>query len=367
MIVSTVTKQSPLRDLEVAAGATLGEWFGWELPSRFADSALEHRAIRAGAGLFDLSYRGILELTGKDRTRFLNGMVTNDVKSLKPGSGLYAAMLNTHGKLMADMRIYALADAYWLDLHEELIPKVREALERHLIADQVEVRDRSTEFAIMALQGPASAELLEGLGVQGAKSLTAYQHQETAIEAAPVRVVRASETGEEGFVIVVPVAAAHAVWLALLQAGHDAELQPVGMEALNILRTEAGIPWYSLDMNETALLSEVGLEQAVSFSKGCYIGQETVARIAHRGHVNRHLVGLLIKAGEVPASDTPLLYEQREVGRVTSAVHSLSLDCPIALGYVRREHMAPGTILELPSLHGPGAAEVAPLPFYTRT
>lgn len=364
--MSTVTKQSPLRDLEVAAGATFGEWFGWELPVRFADPLLEHRAIRAGAGLIDLSYRGILELTGKDRARFLNGMVTNDVKSLKPGSGLYAAMLNAHGKLIADMRIYALADAYWLELHTTLIPKVREALERHLIADQVEVRDRSMEFVLMALQGPASVELLEGLGMKVAKSLADYQHLEAAIEAVPVRVIRVSETGEEGFVIVVPMAAAHAVWLALRQAGYDGEPRSVGMEAVNILRIEAGTPWYGLDMDETILLQEAGLEQAISFSKGCYIGQETVARIAHRGHVNRHLVGLLINTDEVPVSDTPLLYEQREVGRVTSAVHSLSLDRPIALGYVRRELMAPGTVLELRSPDGVGSAEIVSLPFYKR-
>lgn len=364
--MSTATKQSPFRDLEVAAGATFGEWFGRELPARFADPLLEHRAVRAGAGLLDLSYRGILELTGKDRTRFLNGMVTNDVRSLKPGSGLYAAMLNTHGKLIADMRIYALADAYWLELHGELIPKVREALERHLIADQVEVRDRSAEFVVIALQGPASALLLGGLGMEGAKSLAAHQHLEAATGGAPVRVIRAGETGEEGFIVVASAAEAPAVWQALLQAGHGGELRPVGMEALDILRIEAGIPWYGLDMDESALLPEVGLEQAVSLSKGCYIGQETVARVAHRGHVNRHLVGLLIKAGEVPASGTPLLYEAREVGRVTSAVHSLSLDRPIGLGYVRRELMAPGTTLDLRTFHGPGAAEVAPLPFYTR-
>lgn len=364
--MSTVTKPSPLRDLEVAAGATFGEWFGWELPSRFADPRLEHRAVRTGVGLIDLSYRGILELTGKDRTRFLNGMVTNDVKSLKPGSGLYAAMLHPHGKLMADMRIYALADAYWLDLHEELIPRVREVLERHLIADQVAIRDRSAELVVIAVQGPASAELLEGLGMKGAKSLAEYQHLEATIEGTPVRVIRASETGEEGVIVVAPAAEAPAVWQTLLQAGHGGEFRPVGMEALNILRTEAGIPWYGLDMDETTLLPEVGLEQAVSLSKGCYIGQETVARIAHRGHVNRHLVGLLVKADDVPASGTPLLYEQREVGRVTSAVHSLSLDRPIALGYVRRELMAPGTILEVRTSHGPGAAEVTPLPFYTR-
>ena len=260
-------------------------------------------------GLVDQSYRGILELRGKDSTRFLNGMVTNDVKSLKAGSGQYAAMLSVHGKLIADMRIYAVADGYWLDLQEELVPKVLQTIDRHLIADQVEVRDRSADFVLLALQGPASAELLARLGIVGAKDLEEYQHLETAIEGRSVRVIRASETGEEGFVLAPEAGAAVAVWQGLLQAGRDDRLRPVGMEALNILRIEAGIPWYGIDMDETNLLQEAGLERAASFSKGCYIGQETVVRVAHRGHVNWHLVGLLIGSSEVPEVGAKLRHD----------------------------------------------------------
>jgi len=359
-------KRTQLYDIERGAGATFGEWFGRELPARFSDPSLEYHAVRAGMGLVDQSYRGILELRGKDSTRFLNGMVTNDVKSLKAGSGQYAAMLSVHGKLIADMRIYAVADGYWLDLQEELVPKVLQTIDRHLIADQVEVRDRSADFVLLALQGPASAELLARLGIVGAKDLEEYQHLETAIEGRSVRVIRASETGEEGFVLAPEAGAAVAVWEALLQAGRDDRLRPVGMEALNTLRIEAGIPWYGIDMDETNLLQEAGLERAASFSKGCYIGQETVVRVAHRGHVNWHLVGLVIGGSEVPEVGAKLRHEQREVGRITSAVHSPALNRPVALGYVRRERMAPGTILELRASQGDTSAEIVPLPFYKR-
>ncbi len=361
-----MSKRTPLYGAELEAGAVFEQWFGWELPAWFADPTLEHRVIRDSVGLIDLSYRGILELTGKDSARFLNGMVTNDVKSLKPGSGQYAAMLTAHGKLLADMRIYALANGYWLDLHEELIPKVREVLERHVIADQVEVQDRSSQLVLLAVQGPASAELLAGLGIGGAKGLAEYQHLEATIKGTPVQVIRASETGEEGFVAVTPVATSAAVWLSLLQAGRDQHLRPVGMKALNSLRIEAGIPWCGIDMDETNLLQEAGLERAASFSKGCYIGQETVARIAHRGHINWHLVGLLIEGGEAPEVGAKLLHEQREVGRITSAVHSPTLDRPIALGYVRREQMTPGATLEFQTQKGASFAEIVPLPFYKR-
>jgi glycine cleavage system T protein len=361
-----MSKRTPLYETELAAGAAFGEWFGWELPARFGDPAIEHRAVRETVGLIDLSHRAILELAGKDRTRFLNGMVTNDVKSLKPGSGQYAAMLTTHGKLMADMRIYALADAYWLDLHEELIPKTREALDRHIIADQVDLTDRSGEVVMVAIQGPASLELLAGLGIAGAKSLAEYQHLETSIKGAGVRIIRASETGEEGFIAVAPAPSSDTVWQALMEAGRAHQLRLVGMEALNLLRVEAGIPWHGLDMDENTLLQEVGLERAVSFSKGCYIGQETVARVAHRGHVNRHLTGLLIEGTGVPVPGTKLLRELQEVGRITSAVRSPTLGHAIALGYVRREWMTPGTILELETLEGIRSAETVPLPFYKR-
>jgi glycine cleavage system T protein len=360
-------KRTQLYDVERGAGATFGEWFGRELPARFSDPSLEYHAVRAGMGLVDQSYRGILELRGKDSTRFLNGMVTNDVKSLKAGSGQYAAMLSVHGRLIADMRIYAVADGFWLDLQEELVPKVLQTIDRHLIADQVEVRDRSADFVLLALQGPAGLELLAQLGIGGAKDLEEYQHLETTIEGKSVRVIRASETGEEGFVLVTEAGAAVAVWQGLLQAGRDHQLRPVGMEALNILRVEAGVPWYGIDMDETNFLQEVGLEgRAASFSKGCYIGQETVVRIAHRGHVNWHLVGLLIGGSEVPEVGAKLRHDQREVGRITSAVHSPALNQPVALGYVRRERMAPGTILELRASQGDTSAEIVSIPFYKR-
>lgn len=361
-----MSKRSRLYDSELPTGAVFGEWFGWWLPARFGDPLLEYRAVRDGVGLLDLSYRGILELTGKDRARFLNGMVTNDVKSLKPGSGQYAAMLSVHGKLMADMRIYGLADAHWLELREDLVPKTRDALTRHLIADQVEIRDRSGDFTMVALQGPASIGLLERLAIGEAKGLEEYQHLEASVGGTTVRLIRGSETGEEGFIAVVPAQDACTVWQTLMEAGRADRLLPVGMEAVNVLRIEAGVPWYGPDMDEGTLLQEVGLEHGVSFSKGCYIGQETVTRVAHRGHVNRHLVGLVIGGAETPEAGSTLLHSQREVGRITSAVHSPALGRPVALGYVHRESMAPGTILEFQTLKGLRSAEIVALPFYRR-
>jgi glycine cleavage system T protein len=358
-----MAKRTSLYDIELGAGARFGEWFGWEVPARFSDLLLEYRAVRATSGLIDRSYRGIIELTGKDRTRFLNGMITNDVGLLKEGDGLYAAVLTTHGKIIADMRVYAEGDAYWLDLQEARIPEVRRLLDRHLIADRVEIRERSADFALLALEGPGSADILTRLGVARASGLAEYQHTNARIDGTAVRVMRAGETGEQGFVLAVPATSAGTVWTTLLHAGTGAGVTPVGMEAANVLRIEAGIPWYGSDMDETNFLQEAGLERAASFTKGCYIGQETVARIKYRGHVNRHLVGLYIHGAEVPAPGATLLFEQKEVGRITSAVWSPALNRPIALGYVRRERKEPRTVLEVNTPKGVATAEVTSLPF----
>jgi len=359
-------KRTLLYDVERERGASFAPRFGWELPARFDGPAEEYRAARTAAGLIDLTYRGLLEVSGKDRTRFLNGMVTNDVRSLAPGQGLYAAFLTPRGKLIADARIYASADAYWIDLHEELAPKVRQVLERHLIADQVEIRDRSGECVALGVQGPASPELLARLGLEQAKDLKEHQHLEAAILGLPARLIRVSETGDDGFVILVPASAAPDLWRSLLQAWQREGVAPVGMGTLNILRIEAGIPWYGVDMDETTLLQEAGLEQAVSFSKGCYVGQETVARVAHRGHVNWHLLGLLVHGHDVPEAGARLYHQGRPAGRITSAVRSPALGRTVALAYVRRELKAPGTHLDIVGRDRTLDGEVVPLPFYRR-
>jgi len=181
---------------------------------------------------------------------------------------------------------------------------------------------------------------------------------------APTLILRVSETGEEGFRLIFVVEYAQNIWDALAAVQQVAPWKPVGHAAWNILRTEAGVPWYGVDMDERTLPPEAALEaRALSYSKGCYVGQEIIERIRSRGHVNRRLAGLRLQ-GARPAAGAKLLREGKEVGVLTTVVESPTLGGAIALGIVRREQLEPGTRLEV---EGGGAAEVAALPFYQRS
>ncbi|HWN90867.1 MAG TPA: glycine cleavage T C-terminal barrel domain-containing protein, partial [Verrucomicrobiae bacterium] len=186
-----------------------------------------------------------------------------------------------------------------------------------------------------------------------------YSHQEVSIAGEPVRIVRRSHAASPGFDCWAAAPHGPALWKALREAGGA----PVGAEAAELLRVEAGIPAFGADVDENLILPETRLDQLVSYTKGCYIGQETVARVKYRGHVNRGLSGLVVEGKEVPTSGDVVLAEDKEVGRVTSAVHSIALGKPIALGYVRREHFEPGSAVAVRVRDQLVPARVVELPF----
>lgn len=346
----------------MAQGAVLINDRGIELPERFTDPLREYQAVREKAGLIDLSFRSQVRMTGEDRVPFLQGMVSNDVKALRLGEGCMATLLTEQGRIVADLRVYALDTCFLLDVDARVKEKMIEALSRFIVADDVEMEDLSETQATLALQGPLSSQVLEAVGI--AVSLTqAFQHCEAALADAHVHIIHASDTGEDGYEILVSNAQAEFVWQALLQAGAPLELCPVGLAALNTLRIEAGIPWYGLDMDEGRIVLEVGLEQAISFNKGCYLGQEVVERATARGHVNRKLSGLLVQGDVLPAHGDKLFHDAQEVGWVTSSAVSPRLGRPIALGYIRREHLMPGTQLWIDRQGTTVIAEVTTLPF----
>jgi glycine cleavage system T protein len=354
--------RSPLADYHAAQGATLGEYHGAIVPRRFSDPREEHQAVRQASGLFDFSFRAKFAMSGEHRVRFLQGMVTNDVKSLTPGRGTYAAMLNAQGQILADVRIYCAEDRYLMDTDADLRDKAMQSLRRYIIADRVALEP--LEIFSLAFQGPRSRPLVEKTLHIALPALGEYDHFSTNYAGFPVRVVRASSTGEEGYEIWMGAKAMLAVWGAACGQAPTYDTLPCGTEALESLRIEAGIPRYGADLAEDTLLLEAGLLSAVSFNKGCYIGQEIVERARSRGHVNWKLVGLQIEADQPPAPGEKLLAEAKEIGEITSSCFSPTFRRVIALGYVRRESAEPGTKLLLAA---GGAAEVAALPFYRRT
>ncbi len=347
-----------------AAGAQFASVDGCLLPERFTNVADEVQAVRSNAGVIDRTDRGWLAARGADARRFLHGMVSNEVQALAPGDGRYALQLDAHGHVLADLYVLALEDQLLLETDWSLQDKLRANLERYLIADDVELADRSDELAALDVDGPQAAALLRAAGADTLPEVE-LAHRKVHLGDVPVRLVRLSETGEEGFRLLFAVELAQNVWDALAAQRERFAWRPVGHAALNVLRVEAGLPRYGPDMDERTLAPEASVEQrAISYTKGCYIGQETVERIRSRGHVNRHLAGLLLETSALPAAGTKLRHGSKQVGWLTTAVDSPTLRRPIALGYLRREHLKPGTRLEV---EGGGAAEVAELPFVGRS
>jgi len=354
--------KTPLFTWHEAHSASLINDRGIELSAHFTDPLREYQAVREKAGLIDYSFRVQVRMTGEDRVSFLQGIVSNDVKALHPGEGCAATLLTEQGRLVADLRVYALDSALLLDVDARIKDKATEALSRFIIADDVELEDLSEQHVTLALQGPLATQVLTAAGVS--LSLPqAFQHGEGTIGSSAVHIVRADDTGSDGYELFVFRAHAEQVWQTLLRVGEPFGLRPVGLTALNLLRVEAGIPWYGVDMDESRIVLEVGLEHAINFKKGCYLGQEVVERATARGHVNRKLSGLLVSGETIPVSGDKLFHDSQEVGWVTSAVASPRCGRPIALAYVRREHLAPGTQLRIDRQGTPVIAEVTMLPF----
>jgi folate-binding protein YgfZ len=315
-------------------------------------------------GVIDRSDRAYLTASGPDAASFLQRMTSNEVSGLEPGQGRYGLQLDAQGHIVADFYSLRMDDHILLETDWARRGPLRAVLEKHIIAEDAEVSDASERLASLSVEGPQAGRLLKAALSQGAIPGSELNHAWVRLHEAPVLVVRLSETGEEGFRLIFVVEYAQNIWEALAAQQRHVQWKPVGHAALNILRTEAGIPWYGAELNEQTLPPEAGLEQrALSYTKGCYLGQEIVERIRSRGHVNRKLVGLRLSGDPLPAAGAKLLREGKEAGAITTAVHSPTLGADIALGYVRREHLELGTRLEV---EGGGAAEITALPFYQR-
>lgn len=357
--------RSPFALLARAAGATPRSYGPLELPEHFGPADVEYARARGAAALFDFSFRAGLRFVGSDRQAFLHNLLSNDVQGLQPGTGCYATLLTQQSRVVCDAYVFCTADALRLDVDALLKDRAREHLEKFLVADDVEIEDRSGAEAVLGVFGPRSVEVLRAAGAE--PPAPEFGHGETGLDGLRAWAARVDWTGDGGFEIVVPRADAEAAWRTLARAGESVGLVPAGMATLDALRLEAGIPWPGVDFDESHLVLEAGLERGINFRKGCYLGQEVVERASSRGHVNRRLVGLRLYGGPVPARGASIRHDGTECGRVTSAAWSPHLRTPIALGYVRREVREPGSRLEVELAEGVAPAEVASLPFYRRT
>ena len=357
-------KSLGLHEFHGALGARFAEVNGCEVVNDYGDVLGEHAALRESAGVLDLSFRGRVCVTGGDRVRFLNGQVTNNVKDLRVGAGCYAALVTAKGKLQSDLNICCLPDELLLDFEPGFGEIVMQRLEKFIIADDAQVVDASLYYGLLSVQGPKA----EAVGIAAGLEIPAQPYNFTTVKDATlgeIYLMNRSRTGTCAFDLFVPLAAMAAVMDKLIAAAKQIGGRTCGWQALEMARIEAGIPRFGTDMDETNLAPEALDERAISYAKGCYIGQEVIARIRTYSQAPKALRGLRLADDlkTLPVKGDKLFHDGKEAGYITSALASPTLKGNIALGYVRKEANEIGTELILRTVDGENGAKIVGLPF----
>jgi aminomethyltransferase len=357
--------RTSLYAVHVAAGGRIVPFAGWELPVQYAGISEEHQAVRTRAGLFDVSHMGEVRLEGTEALAAVQRLITNDAARLTVGQGLYSPMCLPSGGIVDDLTVFRVGEqAYHLVVNAATRAKDVAWIREH--AGRATVRDLSDELALLALQGPRAAAILEGAGGGQAASLPFFHITEgVSIGGVPCTVSRTGYTGEDGFEIACAWDRAPGVWAALMDAGARHGLVPVGLGARDTLRLEAGMMLYGNDIDETTTPLEAPLGWTVKWDKGDFIGREALARQKATG-VSRRLAGFEAAARAIPRPHYAIAADGRPVGVVTSGTFSPTLRRPIGLGYVPVALAVPGTVVQLDVRGRPAPATVVRLPFYRR-
>jgi folate-binding protein YgfZ len=358
-----ILKRSNLYLAEESLGAKFAENWGWEMVSSFADVATEVTAVRHTVGLIDLSFHGAMRIGGKEAIQFLQGLVTNDVKSLSKGKGMRAAFLTGHGKVKAFCYILSLGEEFLIVNDPQTHEKVFDYVFPFSYAGDFQVEDVSVLYKVLSVQGPNSLLVMKEICFEPVPELPEYGWIETLIAGHRVMVVKHTRTGELGFDILAHPDHLQDIWDFVLLKGKFHSIIPFGTEALDILRIEAGIPIFGIDISEANMMLEANLPDAVSFTKGCYTGQEAVAMATYRGHVSKRLSGLLFDE-MVPVKVGDKVYKgEKEIGFLSSVVNSISLGKTISFSCLKYGFFDAGTTVEVKSDTNSYPASVANLPF----
>ncbi|NIM65382.1 MAG: hypothetical protein GTO51_05255 [Candidatus Latescibacteria bacterium] len=392
-----------LADLYKKEGILLGVAMGIEYPEYFSDPGAEYAALTMRAALIDLTHWGVLRVSGKDRIRFLNAMLTNDVASLPQGQACRSALATVKGKLVAEIVAIPRGNDVFLFVVQGDTKAVRDILERHIIMDDVALANESGALGILGVEGPKASEVLLRLLSKEALPSERFRFIECQFEKANILILNNTVTGEAGHHLLIPAGELKRIREFLIQSGRACDMACLGRIAWNMRRAENGIPWFGVDVSDNNFPLEVRMDDVVNYAKGCFIGQEPLARIRHRGRVNRHLVGL-VPDGALPdevrtrfpifdgktaesfdvrierLAGTPIdsldlngffpagaelfaaepaeftmdnaasgasVKERKCVGWITSSVFSPKLGNPLLLGHLKREFTEPGTSLIL--------------------
>jgi folate-binding protein YgfZ len=346
---------SALHESLAASSAHWGEYSGTSTAADFGDARAEFRALLSSCGVYDLGWRGKIALTGSDRVRWLNGMVTNNVRDLATGRGVYAFLLNPQGRIQGDLYAYNRGESLMVDTELAQVPRLLEIFDHYIISDDVEVSDVSQALTSIGVAGPESRRVLQSAGID-VPQLEPLQFADIVWHGIGMTLVRSDNPLVDAYELWLSAENAKVFWEALLASG----ARPTGTRALEWLRVAAGIPRYGQDIRDRDLPQETEQARALHFSKGCYVGQEIVERIRSRGAVHRKFTGFEVE-GALPSAETKIQADGKDIGEITTAA-SVPLgdgERNVALGYVRREFAKPEQALTA----GDAKLKISDLPF----
>jgi folate-binding protein YgfZ len=351
------TIETPLAGVHRRAGAAMGVWFGCALPDDWGDAREEQRLANESVALIDENYRAYFSFSGPDRVRYLNAILTNNIKDLTGGQSVVSLLLNAQGRILAEVETFAEAEKIFLVSYLMIRERLAEVLEKYIIMDDVTFSDDAEKFGTLALEGPLAAEVVKELTGADLHSLPELGWAEVAVNssksevvtannassnnsgrAIPCRMVRRSPGGISSAEFIVERGELEPFWDVLLQATRRHGGGPMGYKALSAQRLVQGVAWFGYDFGEKQIPHEAGLESShISYTKGCYTGQEIVERVRSRGQVNRRRVELLFAGDSVPESGAELTVDGKTVGYVTRAARSWFPPGVLGMGYLGKE------------------------------
>ena len=338
---------TPLAATHLAAGAKMGVWFGCALPDYFGDPAAEYRSARETVALIDKNYRAYLSFAGPDRVRYLNAILTNNIKDLPADHGIISLLLNPQGHILAEIATYAFEDQLLCVSYATIRQRLIEWLEKYIIMDDVTLTDETPRFGTLALEGPKAASIVKEISGADFANFDELSSHGGAVGSIPCRITKRSPGGVSGAEFFTASERLAELWQVLLDAARWHGGGPIGYTALNGLRLAQGAPWFGYDFGEKQIPHEAGLQDShISYTKGCYTGQEIVERVRSRGQVNRQRVRLAFSGDVVPEEGTLLTLDGKEGGVVTRAARTWDPTRILGMAYVRKEVMTPETVLQ---------------------
>lgn len=351
--------------VQIERGAIAAEYSEAPLVASYGDPAAEYRAVSSGPAIVDRSYRALIEVRGTERTNWLHNLTTNQVKTLGRGEGNHAFVLNTQGRILFEVNVLVLEESIWVDLDRRFLAVALKHFDKYIITEDVTITDRSDDFVRLGLVGEAARMLASEFGVSNAVSMPALSTAAGRWKETPMLVMRHDFCGPFGVELFVPSECPVELWEELTAPSRPDPAITAGDDAVQAHRIEMGLPWPGREITDEHTPAETGrIERAVSFDKGCYLGQEIVERMRSRDVVARELCGLRILHDVVPPRGARLVdHEGKAIGQVTSSCYSPAQGGVIALGYLRRGSTAPGTGLKVAWDGGSTPAEVTGLPF----